>query len=125
MVAGSVRMKSAAAAAYPASLAHSALDRLVAALGNNVTALLLDLDPGQVSRWRRGDRIATAAAGRLMALDYLLSRLLQTFYPEDAAEWLSSPSPFLYGGRPVDVLSQYGLAPVLNALAAVEQGAYA
>jgi uncharacterized protein (DUF2384 family) len=121
-----VRVKPAATKAFdPVVLTRFALERLVAALGSNVTAGLLDVDRSRVSRWKAGERITPPTSDRILDLDFLLTRLLQTFHSDDAGEWLSSPSPFLHGSRPIDVLAEYGLSPVLNALAAVEQGAFA
>ncbi|MBC5800663.1 MAG: DUF2384 domain-containing protein [Candidatus Eremiobacteraeota bacterium] len=101
------------------------LARTTRALGSNVTADLLGVDAAQVSRWKYGkERITQTSYERLLDLDYVLNRVLQVFEADDAGEWLSSPSPWLHGGRPLDVLIQEGPAPVIDALSAVEEGAF-
>lgn len=121
-----VALKGVASALFaPSARVEDVLARLVATLGNNAVAGLVGADRAQVSRWVNGrERVPSAAFARLVDLDYVLTRLLQSLYPDDAAEWLDSASPWLQGARPIDVLRAYGLAPVARALDALEQGAY-
>ena len=107
------------------SLGDAILERVTAALGSNVTAEILGVDPAQTSRWRHHkEQISPNIYGRLLDLHDLLNRVLQIYHPDDAGEWLSTPSPWLRGSRPIDVLGHYGFAPVIEALDAIEQGAY-
>jgi uncharacterized protein (DUF2384 family) len=53
-----------------------------------------------------------------------LDRLLQVLWPEEASEWLTARNPHL-NGRPIDVLALRGSAPVIEAIDALSQGAYA
>ncbi len=57
--------------------------------------------------------------------DYVLTRLLQVFYPDDAAQWLVTPEPLLNGARAVDVLALRGPASVVRALDGIVQGVFA
>ena len=101
------------------------VERVVSALGSNTVADLLGVSRSQPSRWRRGqERISPANRARLADLDHVLNRLLQVLWPEEAGAWLTAANPHL-GGRPVDVLSLRGSAPVIEALDALAQGAYA
>jgi hypothetical protein len=101
------------------------LDRLVGGLGNNKVAELLDVSQSQPSRWRRDQEgIDPENQRRVLDLDYVMSRLLQ-LYPQDQARiWLRSHNAHL-GARPVDVLRQRGVTPVIQAIDAEAEGAYA
>ena len=101
------------------------LDRLVATLGSNRVAELLDVSASQPSRWRSGrEQMSPANQRRLLDLDYLVARLLQLFPREQAEIWLTSHNAHL-GARPVDVLRLQGAGPVIAAADAEAQGAYA
>lgn len=101
------------------------LEVLVNGLGNNRVADLLDVSRSQPSRWRREEEgIDPENQRRLLDLDYVMSRLLQLYPEEQARIWLSSQNSHL-GGRPVDVLRLRGAAPVVGAIDAEAEGAYA
>jgi uncharacterized protein (DUF2384 family) len=117
-----VRVKSHAADLFAAP---GEVQRVVSALGSNTVADLLGVSRSQPSRWRNGqERISPTNRARLADLDHVLNRLLQVLWPEDAGAWLTAPNPHL-GGRPVDVLALRGGAPVVEAIDALAQGAYA
>lgn len=102
-----------------------AVERVVAALGSNTVADVLGVSRSQPSRWRSGrERISPVNRARLTDLDHVLNRLLQALWPEEAGAWLTADNPHL-GGRPIDVLSLEGAGPVLEAIDALAQGAYA
>lgn len=101
------------------------LDRLIATLGSNRVAELIDVSPSQPSRWHRGQEgIGPASQRRLIDLDYVMQRLLQLYPREQAEIWLVSDNAHL-GARPADVLSMRGAAPVVLAIDAEAAGAYA
>ena len=101
------------------------LARLVGDFGNNRIASLLDVSPSQPSRWRRGqERMSADSQRRLLDLDYVMARLLQLYPREQAEIWLGSHNAHL-GARPVDVLRLQGAGPVVAAVDAEAEGAYA
>jgi hypothetical protein len=55
----------------------------------------------------------------------VLTRAFQLFAPAVAAQWIIGSEPLLGGARPIDVLALRGIAPVIEALNAIEDGAYA
>ena len=117
-----VTVKAGAAALFDVP---AEVERVVSALGSNTVADLLGVSRSQPSRWRRGEeRISPANRARLADLDHVLNRLLQVLWPEEAGAWLTATDPHL-GGRPVDVLALRGSAPVIEAIDALAQGAYA
>ncbi|MGH8985518.1 MAG: antitoxin Xre/MbcA/ParS toxin-binding domain-containing protein [Acidimicrobiia bacterium] len=119
---GSVTVKPDAASLFDVPVE---VERVVSALGSNTVADLLNVSRSQPSRWRAGkERISPGNRARLADLDHVLNRLLQVLWPEDASAWLTAPNPHL-GGRPVDVLALHGAAPVIEAIDALAQGAYA
>lgn len=105
---------------------HDALQRAVLAVGNNAVAALLGVNKSQPGRWLRAqERMSPARAAAVVELDAFLARVLQAFTPEQAALWLDGSEPTLGGARPVDAFRTRGLAAVLPAIYAHEQGAYA
>jgi hypothetical protein len=101
------------------------LDRLVEGFGNNKVAELLDVSPSQPSRWRsRKEGIASENERRVVDLEYVMSRLLRLFPRDVAQTWLLSHNAHL-GSRPIDVLKLSGALPVIEAIDAEEQGAFA
>ena len=101
------------------------VERVVAALGSNNVAGLLGVSRSQPSRWRSGEeQMSPINRARISDLDHVLSRLLQILWPEEASDWLTAFSPHL-NGRPIDVLALRGAGPVIEAIDALAQGAYA
>jgi uncharacterized protein (DUF2384 family) len=100
------------------------LERLVAAVGSNVTARLLGVDPAQVSRWVASGPISAEMARRILDVHDVLTRTLRLFARDVAARWLFGSEPLLGGARPIDVLALEGSAPVIRALNGIAQGAY-
>jgi hypothetical protein len=101
------------------------LAQLIRELGNNRLASLLDVSGSQPSRWKTGEeRISAENQRRLLDLDYVMARLLQLYPREQAEIWLTSHNAHL-GSRPVDVLRLRGAAPVVAAIDAEAEGAYA
>ncbi len=101
------------------------LGRLVAAYGHNPVARLLDVDAAMVTRWKRGAKISSAMAQRILDLHAVLARALQIFAPSVATQWLVGHEPFLNEARPIDVLAVRGAGPLIEALDAIAAGAYA
>ncbi|MGQ0464768.1 MAG: antitoxin Xre/MbcA/ParS toxin-binding domain-containing protein [Sporichthyaceae bacterium] len=114
----------------PAAAAHYSPDapvaRVVQALGNNVVAELLGVSRSQPSRWRSGkERLSPENRRRISDLDHVLDRLLAELHPEEAGLWLCGNNAHLGGARPIDVLTLRGAGPVLSAIDALGQGAFA
>ncbi|HEX5723091.1 MAG TPA: hypothetical protein VFZ06_10140 [Acidimicrobiia bacterium] len=101
------------------------VERVISVLGSNTVARLLGVSRSQPSRWRSGEeQMSPLNRARLSDLDHVLNRLLQVLWPEEAGAWLIAVNPHL-GGRPVDVLALRGSGPVIEAIDALAQGAYA
>ena len=100
------------------------VDRLVAVYGVNGLASLLGVSASQPTRWRqRKERPSDTATRRLLALEYLTSRLAEVFTARQAQAWLASPNPYLGGSTPAQVFTHFGGAAVEVAISAVEIGA--
>lgn len=112
--------------AEDASSAFDLLDRVERArrvLGNNGLAQVLGVSASQPSRWMSGkERPGPGTAVRVTDLSYLLERLLQAMYPDQAEVWLASANGHLGGARPLDVFQRRGVAPVVEAIEAYEAG---
>jgi hypothetical protein len=119
-----VRLKAAPAAAL--YKVDQALTRVIDVLGNNATAVLLGVSISQPSRWKSGkEGLSRVNASAVVQLDAFLATMLTVFTPEQAELWLAGSEPHLGGARPADVFRLRGLAGVLPALQAIEEGAYA
>jgi hypothetical protein len=105
---------------------RSAVQRVVGALGNNVTADLLGTSRSQPSRWKSGKEQPSADSRKRIAdLDYILDRLLLELYPDQVGMWLTSANAHLGGARPIDVLKTRGAVGVIPAIDALAAGAFA
>ena len=120
-----------AAAADPkvkASGFHSDLagkiERLVDTYGVTGLATLLGVSKSQPSRWRSGhEQPSPPVAQRVLALEYLTSRLAEELTPYQAQLWLRGSNAFLNGAKPAEVFTHYGLLALEPAIAALEVGA--
>jgi hypothetical protein len=99
---------------------------LVAILGNKLVAELLQVAESQPSQWRRAKEVpGPQVAPLLMDLDHVVGRLLLIWHPSVIGDWLRGSNAFLEGARPIDVLTLRGSTPVIQAIEAEAQGAYA
>lgn len=99
--------------------------RLVNALGNNAVAALLGVNKDRPSRWVSGqDAPNEENRAQLADLDSLVGHLHTAFTPAQARLWLEGHNPHL-DARPIDVYRLEGAAPVIEAIRAHEQGAFA
>lgn len=88
-------------------------------------AELLDVDPAQITRWRRGQGIDDVNAERVDLLELVMSNLLRV-YPVDAVErWLVGLNPHLGDRRPIDVVRRGDARQLLDAIAAERAGSFA
>ncbi|HXH57687.1 hypothetical protein [Iamia sp.] len=100
------------------------VDRLIAVYGASGLAALLGASRSQPTRWRAGhERPARPTVQRLLALDFLTSRLAEVFTARQTEVWLDSPNPYLGGAAPARVFIQFGGSAVEPAISAVEVGA--
>lgn len=113
------------AARYEALASRERVERVVAFLGNNLTAELLGVSASQPARWRTGrERVSRENLRALVDLDYVVARLLMTWEASVARNWLEGDNPHL-GGRPLDVMRLHGSVAIIPALDAEDAGAYA
>jgi len=102
------------------------LVRVVEALGSNAAARILGADRAQVSRWKAGrESIGLEMGRRIVDLHDVLTRIMRVYGRDAAALWLVGSEPLLGGARPIDVLSLQGAAPVIRAIDAIAEGAFA
>jgi len=125
----SVRKRGTASTRKVASLqqavARHKLVAIVEALGHNVAAALLQVDRSQLTRVIKGSENASAdLQRRAVEADYVLSRLLQVMYPDEIAEWLTSPEPLLGDAIPVNVLRLHGPDRVVRAINGIAAGSF-
>jgi hypothetical protein len=105
--------------------AEEKLERLVGTVGNNRVAELLQVSRSQPSRWRTGkEGMGPESARKVLDLEYVLSRLALLYPPEVADTWLRSFNAHL-GARPIDVIKLRGAGPVVAAIDAEAEGAFA
>ena len=99
--------------------------RLVNALGNNTVAALLGVNKDRPSRWASGKDAPNEENRALLAdLDSLVGHLHSAFTPAQAILWMEGHNAHL-DARPIDVYRLEGAAPVIEAIRAHEQGAFA
>ncbi|WP_262103457.1 hypothetical protein [Arthrobacter sp. Marseille-P9274] len=99
--------------------------RVIDVLGNNTVAALLDVNQDRPNRWASGQAEPNEENRMQLAdLDALAGHLLAAFTPEQAVLWLDGHDPYL-NARPIDVYRLEGAGPVIEAMKAYEQGAFA
>lgn len=108
------------------ALARARLDVIRAVLGSDrATALLLEVSPSQVSRWRRGQVPDPDNADRLGAFALVVEMLARWLHPATVEEWLHGPNLHLDDRPPVVLLRRGRVADVLAALEAEKAGTFA
>ena len=87
---------------------------------------LLDTTPQSVSRWHTG-RVEPRMEHleRLLALEWIMTRLGELYEPREARLWLYSPHRQLKGIRPADLIRAGKTDPVLDIVAQLVDAAYA
>ena len=101
------------------------LKRMVRAYGQATIAGILGVDKSTVSLWARGKRaVSPPMRTRIIEVHDVLNRVHQVYNPALAARWLVGHEPKLGGARPLDVVAIQGASPVIDALDAIESGAY-
>lgn len=104
---------------------RTTIARLIAVLGSNAVADLLGVARDRPGRWARGEEVPDPSNRVSLAdLDALVGHLLATFTPEQAGLWLTGDNAHL-AARPLDVYRIHGSGPVVAALRAHGQGAFA
>jgi transcriptional regulator with XRE-family HTH domain len=93
--------------------------------GQSEVARLLDVNRSRVSRWLHGEAPDPENRARLDALEFVLTRLEQTFSPDTARKWLTGVNAHLGNRRPIDVLASNRVAEVIAAIEQAELDSYA
>ncbi len=107
------------------AIARERIQKLIALLGNNTVAEMLGVSNSQPSRWARGrEGMSWVNQRRIVDLDYVVTRWLQQWDPDLLSTWFTSHNPHL-GAKPLDVLRLEGAAPLIAAIDASAEGAYA
>lgn len=110
---------------YEAFGGRERAERVVAVLGNNLTAQILGVSKSQPSLWRSGQaRVSAEIAPGLLDLDYVISRLRMTMHENVIMDWLQGQNPFV-NGRPIDVMLRKGPKAIDIAIDAIIAGSYA
>lgn len=99
--------------------------RLLNALGKDAVAALLGVSKDMPTRWVSGrDAPNQESRAQLADLDSLVGHLYAAFTPAQAGLWMAGHDAHL-NARPIDVYRLEGAAPVIQAIRAHNQGAYA
>jgi hypothetical protein len=111
-------------AAVPLSKAK--LRHLTEALGGqSEVARILRVDRSRITRWMADETPDPQNQAKLDALEFVISRLLQHFYPDTARKWLLGINAHLGDRRPIDLIAQNRVAEVIAAIEQDELGAFA
>ncbi|HVL91088.1 MAG TPA: hypothetical protein VM841_12720 [Actinomycetota bacterium] len=104
--------------------ALSRLEALIAMLGNNRVARLLDVSASQTSRWRSSkDRPSPDMILRIGDLDHVMFRLFGQMHATVALDWLDAHNEFI-GTTPAEAIEAGEFGLVHSALALEAQGGF-
>ncbi len=93
------------------------LRAVVSDLGSQArVASVLGVSRSRVSRWLRTEQPDPDNRRKVEGLEFVLTRLLELYDPENAVEWLLGHNPFLRGARPIDRIAQGRITEVLGAI---------
>lgn len=119
-------MRVTAVSEAPGYASGAVTARLVSALGSNTVARLLGVSADRPGRWASGAEVpGEENRMRLIGLDAMIGHLLTVFTPGQSVLWLDGQNAHLGGARPIDVYRINGAVPVIEAMKAHEQGAFA
>ena len=93
--------------------------------GQAKLARLIGVSPSRVSRWLQNEEPDAENRRKIDGIEYVLSRLLETWERETALKWLAGFNAHLRNRRPIDVIAQGRITEVIDAIEAEETGAYA
>jgi hypothetical protein len=101
-------------------------ERLVRVLGPRAVARLIGTDHANLINYISERRtISVDVARRLIDTEFLLSRVAQVFVGRAAVDWLLSADVRRGGARRIDIFAADGVAPLLDDLERIAEGAYA
>lgn len=92
---------------------------------DRAVAGILDVDPAQISRWRRGQLPDPENADRLAALSVVVEILSRWLHPDSVSSWLWGANAHLDDRTPAYLIRHGQLADVIAAIEAEKAGAYA
>jgi hypothetical protein len=102
------------------------LDTLREVFGSDgEVARALEVDPSQVSRWRRGQQPAELAWDRLIDLFAVASKLEPLYQPSRIRKWIEGVNAHLADRTPLFMIRLGRTDEVLAAIQATKSGAFA
>jgi transcriptional regulator with XRE-family HTH domain len=124
---GTSRRRKAAGREPAAGAAAVRLGSARRAFGSDArVAEALGVDRAQVTRWREGRTVpGPENADRIVGLDTVVELLSGHLDPASLPKWLLGINAHLGDRRPVDLLRQGSLSPVIAAIEALKAGSYA
>ena len=89
-------------------------------------AELLGTSPQTIHRWRKGQVDPQSGhLRRILDLTYVAQELGELYPPDQARVWLYARHRMLGGQRPLDLISDNQIEPVLQVIAMLKDGAFA
>jgi transcriptional regulator with XRE-family HTH domain len=89
-------------------------------------AELLEISPQTVWRWANAKVMPQRdQLERVLDLSWIAERLGELYSPDEAKVWLYSRHQLLGGRRPVDLIEQADVDPILKIIDQLDSGAYA
>lgn len=102
------------------------LDRLRGVFDSDAEiARAIDIDPAQLSRWRRGQEPSESAWDRFVDLFAVVSKLEGFYTPGRVRAWLEGANARLADRAPLYLIRHGETGEVISAIHATKAGAYA
>ncbi len=88
-------------------------------------ANIMSVSPATVSRWSNGRAAPDLKTQTVIAeLRYVVDRLAEFYSPDETRLWLHAPHPMLAGDRAIDLINMGQTERVLEAIEALDAGAF-
>lgn len=111
---------------HRSALAEATVDAGEVAFGSRAAlAEWIGTHRSQITRAAGGQELGGEQGWRLSGLAAVVTALLAIYEPEAVSGWLQGNNPHLGNRRPLDVLAEGDLAPVMAAVQAARTGVYA
>ncbi len=91
----------------------------------NKLAEVLNVNRSRISKWHKGESPDNINSEKIAGLNYLMTILLNNYYPETALKWLKGLNAHLNNRRPIELIKENEIEAVIKAARQSIAGSFA